>query len=468
MSSLIWRMLRKGWVVQVALTALLASAVALFAVYNAYIAREAQVMAGRMQNINPAGYFLVTEQAPRPNEPLSAGNGRMFSFVASWLHAVTPSNLGDLPVTYLDLTLGDFGFAPEAGSAAIHENVARRLGINLGDEITLYPRGGTPLAVRVTDVYSARPFRSAVHFGETIVVRTGAAQQNSHFLYWQIPGTTTREAIVRSALAGIHSRGSAVRAMNESDPMASQFVESGYNIIVQARMTLVFFLAIAFLTAKLLAYLDNRRILAILKALGLRRRQLAASISGESLLPPLAGSLLGGAAAVTLLGLTRRYGFDMPLSGGSLVSAMLMVLPAVAPGVLVPARLAQVSTVNELLLGRPAPLVRDYTTSASQRYPAMDGLAARGVKVLKLETIEGHFDGYIFRHLGDRVQAGEVIALQHSWWGLKTKSYASPIDGVIVYFETYTGMIGVAPHAMSGDEVAAATGRGPTSAHYGR
>lgn len=461
MSSLIWRIFKKGWLVQITLTLLLASAVALFAIYNAYIARESQVMVGRMQNTNPPGYFLVTDDVPRANEPLSGSNSRMVTFVAGWFEAVTPSNLGDLPVTYLDLTLGNLGMAPEANSAAVHENVARRLGISLGDELILYPRGAASVSVRVTDVYSDRPFRSEVDFGESIVVRTGAAQRNSHFLYRQIPGITTREAIIRSALAGIHSRGSSIRLMNEDDPMASQFVQSSYNVIVQAKMTLVLFLAMAFLTAKLLAYMDNRRILAILKTLGLRRNQVAATTSGESLLAPLAGSLLGGVASVIVLRMISQSGFDMPLSTASLVSSMLIVFPAVALGVLVPARLAQVSTVNELLLERPAPLIRDRTTSASQRYPAMDGLQARGVSILKLETIQGHFDGFIFRRLGDRVQAGEVIALQHSWWGLKTKEYASPIDGVIVYFEEYTGMIGVAPGEMSHEEVARAAGRRP-------
>ncbi|HSL93918.1 MAG TPA: ABC transporter permease [Bacillota bacterium] len=457
MSSLIWRIFKKGWVVQIALTLLLASAVALFAIYNAYIARESQVMVGRMKNTNPPGYFLVSEEAPRLNLPLSSGNGRMFTFVASWFEAVTPINLGDLPITYLDLNLGNLGFAPQANTAAVHENVARRLGLSEGDVLVLYPAGET-LRVQVTDIYTDKPFRSEVHFGEGIVVRTGAAQLNSHFLYRQVPGITTREAIVRSALVGIHSRGSTLRAMHEDDPMAGQFVESSYNVIVQAKMTLLLFLAMAFLTAKLLAYMDNRRILAILKTLGLRRNQVAASISGESLIAPIVGSVLGGLAAAFVLRIISQSGFDMPFSTSSLVSSMLMIFPAVALGALVPARLAQVSTVNELLLERPAPLVRDYTTSASQRYPAMDGLMERGVRILKLETIQGHFDGFIFRRRGDRVQAGEVIALQHSWWGLKTKEYASPIDGVIVYFEEYTGMVGVAPQDMSQDEVARAAG----------
>jgi hypothetical protein len=250
--------------------------------------------------------------------------------------------------------------------------------------------------------------------------------------------------------------------------MAGQFVESSYNVIVQAKLTLLLFLALAFLTAKLLAYMDNRRILAILKTLGLRRNQVAATISGESLLAPIAGSLLGGMASVLLLRMISNSGFDMPLSTQSLVSSMLVIFPAVALGILVPARLAQVSTVNELLLERPAPLVRDYTTSISQRYPALDGLLARGIRLLKLETVQGHFDGFIFRRIGERVQAGEVIALQHSWWGLKTKEYASPIDGVVVYFEEFTGMIGIAPQEMSPDDVARAAGHIPKKATTGQ
>ena len=457
MKILVWRLFKKGWVVQVALTILLASAVALFAIYNAYIARESNVMSGRMKNVNPAGYYLVTDNSLPQNRSGFSSQGRIVTFVASWFEAVTPSNYGHLPITYLDLTNGNLGLAPQTNAAAVHENIAARLGLSKGDELLLY-RGGDTLRVIVTDVYSEKPFSSEIDFGESILVRTGERQENKYFLYRQIPGGAARDAQARAALAGLHGRGSAIRSLEEADPMASLFVGSSYNVIVQAKLTLLVFLALAFLTAKLLSYMDSRRILAILKTLGLRKNQVAATVAGESLIAPLFGSLFGGISSVILLGVVNGLGMTLPVSSATIVVSMLIIFPAVALGVFVPARLAQVSTVNELLFERPAAMIRDRTDTARQRYPAMDGFAARGVNILKLETVQGHFDGFIFRRLGDRVQAGEVIALQQSWWGMKTKEYASPIDGVIVYFEAYTGMIGIALQAMSDGEIASARG----------
>jgi hypothetical protein len=443
MRVFVWRLFKKGLVVQVALTLLLASAVTIFAIYNSYIARESTDMSRRIKNTNPEGFYLVTDSSNQTNDNLVTRSfNRFYFFVASWYDAVTPSNYGHLPITYIDATHGTLRL--DVNVAAMHKSVAERLGLQVGDAIILYPQG-KPITVQVVDVYGTTPYNSGIDFGESVLVHTGEVQRNKHFLYQQIPGGLTRDTQIRSSLSALHSRGSVVRALHEDDPMGGMMVRSTYKVITQARLTLLLFLALAYLTAKLLSYMDTRRVLAILKALGLRNNQVSGTILGEAFLSPVFGSLLGGALSFLILRALNDAGYKMPLSLSTVLTAMAMVFPAVALGALVPARLAQVSTVNELLYERPVPLFRERIDRVRQRYPALEPLTARGVHLLRLNVYEGHFDGFIFRKLGDQVQAGEVIALEQSWWGLKTREYVSPIAGVIVYFENMTGMVGIEP-----------------------
>jgi hypothetical protein len=443
MRVFIWRLFKKGLVVQVALTVLLASAVALLAIYNSYIARETRNMNGRIVNQNPQGFYLVTDAGTQRNfDPPGGTLARPYELVASWYHEVTPSNFGNLPINYIELTYGYLALAPEPNVAAMHDNVARRLGISVGDEIVLSRKGRTA-AVRVVDIYDSTPFNFGVDFGEGILVRTGEPQDNKHFLYKQ--HAWGRDAQIRSSLAAIHTRGSVIKLLNEDDPMGELMVRANYNVVTQAKVTLLLFLTLAFLTAKFLSYMDTRRVLAILKALGLRSNQVSGTILGEAFISPVFGSLLGGLLAVFILRALNSAGHNMPMSPASVLMAMVAVFPAVALGAIVPARLAQVSTVNELLYERPSAIIREKVDRLARYYPAFEAMSKRGVHLIRLNVYEGVFDGFIFRKLGDRVQAGEVIALEQQWWGLKTREYISPVTGVIIYFEDTTGMIGIEP-----------------------
>ena len=444
MSKLIWRLFKKGFVVQIALTVLLTAAVALFAVYNSYIAGEINAVSGRIENnTTTTGLYRVIDSATQANKNLStnASLSRYYLFIAAWYDTVTPSSVGHLPITYLDTTHGTLRLG--AGVAAIHQNIAARLGVTVGDGITLYIQNQAT-DIKVTDVYSTTPFNSGIDFGESILVHTGEAQQNKHFLYQDNYGRMTRNTQARGSLTSIHSRGSVMRALG-NDPMGAMIVRSNYVTVTQSKFILLLFVALAFLTAKLLSYMDTRRVFAILKALGLHRRQMSAIILGEAMLSPVLGAIFGGALAILILRTLNNSGYNMPISLASVLSAMIMVFPAVAVGALVPARLAQVSTVNELLFERQVPLIRERKDRVARRYPSLEHLTNRGVRLLRINMCEGLFDGFIFHALGSQVQAGEVIALERDWWGLKTVEYVSLIAGTIVYFEDLTGMIGIAP-----------------------
>lgn len=448
MRRLIWRLIRKGWLVQVALIALLASAVALFSIYSSFLARESSTMSGRLDLKNPDGYYLVTSAAPQENISLGANQGMHFNLVASWHTEEVPSNLGNLPITFFDTSNGSVGFVREKDVVAVHSSIAARFGLSEGDEIILF-RDGERLPLRVSQVFETSPFATGINLGEGIFAHTGEARKNQTFLYRQTSFGARFDSQARASLSALHGRGSIIRTLNEAEPMGTQLVRSNYGVISQGKVTLVMFLALAFLTAKLLSYMDIRRMLAILKTLGLRRNQTAATVVSEAMIAPLAGALLGSGLTVVIFHLANRAGLGLPFSGNMVLLSIASVLPAVAVGVLVPARLAQVSTVNELLFERPVAMFRDRIDRARQRYPALDGLVAQGAHILRLPMTAGVFEGYIFRRLGERVQKGEVIALEELWWGMKAIEYVSPIDGYIVYFEQETGMIAVSPEPLS-------------------
>ena len=448
MTTLIWRMLKKSKGVQMAVVLLLASGVAVLSIYASYMEREAKDMDQRIKNGTPPGYFLVEETKLMRNKQLPSASpfGGYFCLLASWYHAPTLTNLGNMNITYVDVNNVDLKMTLATKGAAVHSELAQRLGLSLGDILTLSRPGG-PLIVDVVDIFEARPFDQDFDFGESIVVNTGEEQSNKYFLY-------AKGAVQRSdeqtlmAISRRHTRNSTIAPAHELGLMGKLMVQSNYAVISQAKLTLLFFLCLAFLTAKLLGYLDNRRMLAILKSLGLTQRQTAAAISVESLVAPLCGAIAGGALSVALIHVLSRTGYSMNASLHIVLPAMLSIFPAVFLGIFVPARLAQVSTVNELLFERPAAMFREQTNSLRNRHPALDAMVKQGVQFLCFQKADGRFDGFIFRKLGDKVQKGEVLAIQYSWWGMKTNEYVAPVTGRVVYYESYTGMVGIGPEDM--------------------
>lgn len=444
MRAFIWRLFKQGFVVQVALTVLLASAIALFAIYNSYIARETSAMNRRIENkANPQGFYLIAEAKTRPNTDTTTRDSlRLYTFVAAWYKAVTPSNLGHLPITYIDTTNGTLHL--DDNVAAIHESVAHRLGLRLGDELTLY-RQDTPLTVKIIEVFPATPFDLGIDLGEAVLVHTGESEENLHFLYQQTGIGALNISRTKASVLALHSPGSTITSFYDADPMGAMIVRSNYNVVAQAKFSLLLLLTLAFLTAKLLSYMDIRRMLAILKALGLRNNQVCFTILAEAALSPLFGVLLGGATSTVILKALNSAGYNMPYSPLSIFIAIVMVFPAVALGVMIPARFAQVSNVNELLYERQVPLFTESVDRVLRHYPQLDFLVKSGVHLIRLNVSSGEFEGFIFRRLSDTVQTGEVIAHERRWWGLQTVDYCSPVTGTIVYFDEHTGMIGIQP-----------------------
>ena len=213
----------------------------------------------------------------------------------------------------------------------------------------------------------------------------------------------------------------------------------------QSKMSLVFFVAVAFLTAKVLGFMDNRRVLAILKAIGLKHGEVARFMFFDAIVAPLAGAIAGGLIGRFVLTWFESRGTGLSFTTAILFQAITALIPAIAVGVYVPSRFAKMASVNELALERSVPLFYEKVEGLTRRLPGLDHYIAQGIHFIKLDMVEGSFDGYIFRRLGDEVRKGEVLASDTSWWGLKSREYLAPISGTVVFQELRSGVIGVGP-----------------------
>jgi len=226
---------------------------------------------------------------------------------------------------------------------------------------------------------------------------------------------------------------------------AQEIIDAAYSPGQKARFEAIAFVSIAFLTVTLFGFLEKRKVLAVVKALGLRTWELVALIAGEAALPPLFGSILGTAMGFGVLSWLIAGGQEFTIGVKAFVWAVVSIWPAVVIGVAIPARFVQVATVNQLLFERPIALQTVVVKELSRRYSALDTLIAQGVRFIKLAMDNGQFTGFVFRKLHDYVKQGEVVAVEERWWGVQVIEYQAPQAGQITVFEQEMGLIGVAP-----------------------
>lgn len=446
MSSLIWRLFKKRWLVQYAVTLVIASVITVFAVYGAFINRESGTMTTRIENRVPENFFRVRQDHFSENR-FSDPARTMYVLIAGWRNETVRTNVGDLPAALLDLRHGDANIT-KPGVAALSEATAKRLGLSIGDTLTLYRPEG-PLELRMTDAFEDTVLGSGLDFAERVLIYTGEVQENNNFLYKR-NSVGYSDIDIMSSIARHHADAH-VWPAHHPDPTGSSMVVSNYSGIKQAKGTLILFVCLAFLTAKLMGFTDSRRMLAIIKALGLKRSEVTGVIAKEALLAPILGIVVGVVGSTVLLLRLASSGEGMEPTFGVLSGAVIALLPALAVGILVPSRLAGVASVNELLYERPIAMFRAKVNSLAKRAPGLDPLIERGVQFVKLAVIDGVFEGIILRKLGDTVQLGEPLALSYSWWGMRVKEYVAPIAGVVVYYQEDTGYIGIAPEDKAAD-----------------
>lgn len=432
MLSLVWRQVRKTATIQIALAVLFASAITVFLIYSSYIANENMLAGVRVVERIPAGHFLVetaTLEAAAAPLPL----------VGSWQQASLGSNVGELPCVLIGSD-SPFSIIAPAGTVIVHQSMAHRLGLEAGSQVTLY-HNGRPVNMQVFQVYNDSSLTKGYDFGDKALVFTGAVQKSSHHLY-RNNSSNVQWGI--NTLARFHPNATITDSTSDVS-LGAIVAKSTAAVASQSKMSLVFFVAVAFLTAKVLGFMDNRRILAILKAIGLKHGEVARFMFFDAIVSPLAGAVAGAIIGRYVLAWFESRGTGLSFTTAILVQSLMALLPAIAVGVYVPARFAKMASVNELALERNVSLFYEKVDSLRRRLPGLDPYIARGIHFIKLDMVDGVFDGYVFRRLGDNVRKGEVLASDTSWWGLKSREYLAPTSGVVVFYEPDSGVIGVGP-----------------------
>jgi hypothetical protein len=310
--------------------------------------------------------------------------------------------------------------------------------LSKGDIITIRHEN-LETQLKVYDIHDGSPFGLGFSFGDRVLVFTSQVQQSTAFLYQQVTNDRSR-ALHHIRL--LHPASQIVDSASDQST-ARNLVKNNYAGVTQAQVSLVLFVTLAFLTAKVLSFLDSRKTLAILKAMGLRNTEVAGVIAAEALVAPTAGVILGVALGWVALVALERQGTGLVFTGSTALSAFFTVVPAMLVGTFVPTRFAQIATVIALLFQRSVPMYYETVDNTSKRWPQLDEYIAKGTRFLKLDTSGGVFEGIVFRQLGDTVKRGEVIAYATSWWGLKVREYVAPVDGTVVLFQPDTGFIGI-------------------------
>ncbi len=435
MTQLVLRILKHSWRVQVALTGLFAVTIALLIVYGTYVERQVRLLDANVTNRLPADMIIV--QTPfmqseasilpphRGREPLEVVH------LGSWRFDIAHTSIGTLPIVVVGEDFGlDLNLA--AGEIAVPAALAAEHGLAVGDN--LYIRTGN-----AKGLWAVASLHNETVFGGRLVKRDFLHSGSFVFLYRLQAGSLTEaiHLLRRSYPAAVFAHRGTTRLT------AQEIIDAAYAPTQGAVWGAVLFVSIAFLTVGVFTFLTKRRILAITKTLGLRAWELALLIAGEAAIPPLIGSVLGCALGYGLVRGLIALGQELVIVPAVFWAAVVSIWPAVVIGIAIPARFAQVATVTQLLYERPIPLQAVRIKELGRRLPGLDKLAADGVKFVKLQVDYGHFNGMVFRQLGDFVKQGEVLAVEERWWGMQIVEYLAPATGKIVFFEQEIGLIGV-------------------------
>lgn len=440
MGLIVWRFFRKSWQVQLAISVLLTSAIVIFALYGAYIERQSILLGVRLSIPLPEGIYLVEVRQPQagPNPPIPFRGYRSppVEYLGGWSLTSVSTSLGEVPAAVLDEEAARYLSLPQ-GSVLLPRALAEARGASVGDSVLLR-LGNHAFTAQVAGLHED-PL-----LGNRMVTEAVGAllPDQSVFIYTPVPGERPED--VARYMSRLYP-GETVSTHTRGQALARGIIASSYSPGNRARLELMSFITLAFLSAALFSFLERRRLLAILKAMGLKSREMAGIIAGEGLLAPIIGAVAGSSISAALLWWMNRAGSGIGLSLPIILVSVAGIIPATIIGIAIPARFAQVASVNQLLFERPIPLMMSSVNGLRRRWPSLEPMMAQGVKFIKLDVVQGYFEGFIFRHEGDMVKEGEVLALGNEWWGLRVKEYLAPATGRIVFFNEESGFYGIKP-----------------------
>ncbi len=208
------------------------------------------------------------------------------------------------------------------------------------------------------------------------------------------------------------------------------------------------FMGIGVLSIALITFLERRRELAVLKTLGVSNRQTALVLGSEQALSGVLG--LGvGYAVIRVLGqrLSWMSQLDPATLRGLLLQGTVLTIAVLALSAWFPTLTAKVATVNQLLFSRTIPIVTEKTDRLMRPYPwLLEREQQEGVRLLRLDVVDGILEGIQLKSTGDRVKRGEVVATQSTLFGLKYREWCSPVDGQIIDYNAASGYMVFKPY----------------------
>lgn len=308
---------------------------------------------------------------------------------------------------------------------------------------------GRPFQIAFLDEWNYRVFEGEVagfypayKFCPEIVVESGWINEggtipgaNVVTLYSWVPDATR--------WAGHLPKGATVRTAKTATELARKVVEEAYSGGGQGVGLLFIFLMLGVGTFNLLNYLDSRRELALLKSMGLRPRELGGLFILEGL---FTGVLAFGFVLAVILAIDRISSLPLMFSLAIVGRAFALGAVAFAAATIIPYILAREASVNELLFGRPVPLLRRSVRAMRRNYPALMPLLDCGHQIVKLPIMDGGFPGICLCEVGRGVKAGETVAWEASAWGLIEHHYLAPCDGEVTQANLTQGLVVIKPH----------------------
>ena len=441
------RRLRHGWKIHLAallLTGLTGSSFLLYQSYMQQIGTRLGQQTSELAMLSDIYVDLpVGQQMTAPaviigswrNHPAPTVIGEGVSFTAG-------STYGRLPVVAIKTLEGYDGPLPAAGQALVPATLVQSLGLPLGGQIDLLLPGGKTASVLLSGTYPTSPATETLLVSSDWYSQATGQSEFNRFFYNMNPKVTLQAAL--SFLDRFYPEASLLDRYRPAD-LARQAVSDTYSS-GSGLVTLVFlFLGLGVLTALLLSFLDSKRELSVLKSLGLTPRELWGLFFVSGVITALLGTGAAVGLAWGIVSLLHARGVQLPLSSHDLPTMLTWITVAYAVAIGVPAGLARRATVNQLLYDQPIPMLSTHVTSLKSNHPMYADKVASGWQIVRLPVVDGVLEGFVFKHVGDQVKKGEVLAYVPGWWGLTYTEYVATIDGKVGLWMEEAGFLGVRP-----------------------
>lgn len=401
-------------------------------------------MSGRTEEIK----LLTDTMVDMPHGEQPAASTHYADMLASWTKGTVETAYGVRQLAAVSMVGGTRNRAapipmPEGDEVWIPEALSSEWQLKIGSQFTMRLNiGGIwhELNARVAGAYEATTFDQPLLVNSVWLANQGVSLVSGNRALYEV-----REGF--EGEFGRYVRRVSPKAVVITPQfvagLAREIVSDSFVGSLPAVSMLAVLLVLGIGTIYMLTFMDSKRELSVLKSMGMRPSEAGALFILEGSVTVGTGIVAGIVVALAIRGLMP---FQLAITVDSVRPAVTLALFSGAIGILVPYRLARTSTVNELMLDRPIPLLRQTHTNLSRRYPALEEKLGAGLKCLKLSTPDGAFAGIAFRGVGQPVKQGETVAWDSFAWGFGERMYVSPCDGKVVECDLQQGLISIRPH----------------------